>query len=481
MNVVVRNVLLNQLKQDEKFGLQRIHELSDFLLNYVRQHLQSDDPDIDFIKAQRWIALAYTQSNEAAGELALALSSAYEKDRTDLIRLASLVETLADSLGGWEEYQPLLSYARGMANFASGDLEAAKNEVREALGKGNEIKVANIRLPIPEQIRPENPSRRRVIQYLGWGTAGLGLAIIGGTEVQNSSKQPLKQQKPGFSEKPGFSPQTVLLKTVQFEVVTVDARGNITNRRPSQANFFTENLGNGITLEMVEIPGGKFVMGSPPEEKERTSDEGPQHTVTIQPFFMGKFTVTQEQYQAVVGNNPSWFKGAKRPVENVDWDQAIAFCAKLSQTAKKTYRLPSEAEWEYACRAGTTTPFYFGETITTALVNYDGNYTYGSAPKGTYRQQTTDVGSFPPNAFGLYDMHGNVWEWCQDNWHENYSGAPTDGYVWQNDNDNQSRLIRGGSWVYIPRNCRSAARNWDRRDYSDGIVGFRVVVAARRT
>jgi serine/threonine protein kinase len=122
----------------------------------------------------------------------------------------------------------------------------------------------------------------------------------------------------------------------------------------------------------------------------------------------------------------------------------VPICEKLSQKTGKTYRLPSEAEWEYACRAGTTTPFYFGETITTDLVNYNGNSTYASAPKGQYRQQTTPVGSFPPNAFGLYDMHGNVWEWCQDHWHDNYNGAPTDGSAWTDDNDNRSRLLRGG-------------------------------------
>jgi len=476
MNVVVRNLLLHQLKEDERFGQQRIHELSDFLLNYIRQQLQSDDPDIhDFAQIQRWIALAYTQSNQAARELALALSSAYQKDRVDLIRLASLVETLAESLGEWQEFQPLLIYARGMRNFASGNLTDAK----QALGKGNEIKVAGISLPIPEEIRAKNLSRRQVIQYLGWGSAGLGLAILGENSLQNSSKQP---PPPTSSPQPTTKPQSLVLQTVQFEVVTVDGQGNITNRRPSKANLFAENLGKGITLEMVEIPGGTFVMGSPPTEKDRESSESPQHTVTIQSFFMGKFTITQEQYQAVMGENPSTFKGAKRPVENVSWDQAIAFCAKLSKTTKKTYRLPSEAEWEYACRAGTTTPFHFGETITADLVNYDGEYPYGSAPKGIFRQKTTDVGSFPPNAFGLYDMHGNVWEWCQDTYHDSYSGAPIDGSAWViSGNDNRSQLLRGGSWYYDAKDCRSAYRNWYSLGDRYGYVGFRVVVGAFRT
>jgi formylglycine-generating enzyme required for sulfatase activity len=161
------------------------------------------------------------------------------------------------------------------------------------------------------------------------------------------------------------------------------------------------------------------------------SDEGPQHRVTIQSFWMGKYPITQRQWQAVMGENPSYFKGDNRPVENVSWEDVVAFCQRLSEKTGKTYRLPSEAEWEYACRAGTTTPFYFGETITTDLVNYHGEYPYAAAPEGVYREETTEVGIFPPNAFGLYDMHGNVWEWCADPWHDNYNGAPTDGSVWQ--------------------------------------------------
>jgi formylglycine-generating enzyme required for sulfatase activity len=215
----------------------------------------------------------------------------------------------------------------------------------------------------------------------------------------------------------------------------------------------------GVTLEMVAIPGGTFLMGSPESEPERSDRESPQHTVTIQPFFMGKFPVTQAQWQAVASlpkvnidlkPDPSNFKGANRPVEQVSWNDAVEFCARLSKATGREYRLPSEAEWEYACRAGTTTPFHFGETITTDLANYDGNYTYGSGSKGQYRKQTTDVGSFPANAFGLHDMHGNVWEWCQDTWHENYNGAPTDGSAWVDENANQNiRILRGGSWTSI--------------------------------
>jgi formylglycine-generating enzyme required for sulfatase activity len=181
-----------------------------------------------------------------------------------------------------------------------------------------------------------------------------------------------------------------------------------------------------------------------------------------------------------MGVNPSSFQGNNRPVESVSWDDAVTFCEKLSQKTQKNYKLPSEAEWEYACRAGTTTPFYFGESITTDLVNYDGNYTYGSAPKGQYRQQTTDVGSFPPNAFGLYDMHGNVWEWCQDDYINSYNNAPTDGSALTG--RSSIKLLRGGSWDSYPEACRSACRGNTNLDNDYYLFGFRVVCSgAART
>jgi formylglycine-generating enzyme required for sulfatase activity len=268
-----------------------------------------------------------------------------------------------------------------------------------------------------------------------------------------------------------------LLKTFQFETVTVDAKGTITNRRNLEAKYFVEDLGNDVTLEMVQIPGGTFTMGLPATEANRDDSESPQHEVTVPAFFMGRYQVTQAQYQAIVGNNPSHFKDANRPVEHVNWNDAVEFCKQLSKNLGRNYRLPSEAEWEYACRAGTKTPFYFGETITTDLVNYDGTVTpYGSAPKGVYREETTEVGKFPPNAFGLYDMHGNVWEWCQDYWHDNYQGAPSDGSAWLTGGNDARRLLRGGSWYDYPENCRSADRDWDAPVVRHYGIGFRLVV-----
>ena len=237
-----------------------------------------------------------------------------------------------------------------------------------------------------------------------------------------------------------------------FDVVKVNAKGQEVEREKAEASYFTQDLGNDITLEMIAILGGTFTMGSPANEKDSFDDERPQHQVTVPPFFMGKYPVTQAQWRAVASRtdlkvekdldpDPSYFKdppkppflrGASdsppfeggagggsptrwdRPVEQVNWYDAIEFCARLSKLTVREYRLPSEAEWEYACRAGTTTPFYFGETITGKLANYNASETYADEPKGEYREETTPVGQFSPNAFGLYDMHGNVWEWCAD-------------------------------------------------------------------
>ncbi|MBD2442445.1 SUMF1/EgtB/PvdO family nonheme iron enzyme [Dolichospermum sp. FACHB-1091] len=350
------------------------------------------------------------------------------------------------------------------------------------------------------QISGNSPTtiNRRGFIYGGLFLGGVTVAFIGQSLFSGKQNQTLIPENTITPENtptpentitpitPGNTPTPIInnLKTFKFEVVSTNATGNIINRRNESATYFTEDLGNGVTLEMVEIPGGTFIMGSPENEAERYSNEGPQHQVTVPAFFMAKYELTQAQYQAIMGSNPSQFKGNNRPVERVSWNDAVTFCQRLSQKTGKNYRLPSEAEWEYACRAGTTTPFYFGESITADLVNYNGNSTYGSAPKGQNRQQTTDVGSFPPNAFGLYDMHGNVWEWCLDDYIDNYSDAPKDGSALTG--RSSYNMLRGGSWFFLPRFCRSASRHvfpWDVRDYVilGSQFGFRVVCVVGRT
>jgi formylglycine-generating enzyme required for sulfatase activity len=221
---------------------------------------------------------------------------------------------------------------------------------------------------------------------------------------------------------------------------------------------------------MVVVPAGSFMMGSPASEAGRLDDEGPQHRVTVaKPFAVGKFEVTVAEWDACVAgggcnHKPSdqgWGRG-RRPVINVSWQDAKGYVAWLSRKTGRTYRLLSEAEWEYAARAGTTTPFSTGATISTDQANFGGN---GGSAK--------EVGSFKANAFGLHDMHGNVWEWVEDCWNGSYSGAPTDGSVWTS-GDCTSRVLRGGSWYGNPRLLRSANRDRFTTDFRNYGFGFRV-------
>ena len=276
------------------------------------------------------------------------------------------------------------------------------------------------------------------------------------------------------------------LKAFSFEVVTIDERGQEVKREKGQAQYFTEDLGKGVELELVYIPGGTFRMGSP--EGSGSNGEKPPHEVTVQPFLMGKCPVTQEQWRTMASLprvkqelelNPSYFKGDKRPVERVAWEDAQEFCARLSKRTTRQYRLPTEAEWEYACKAGTSTPFHLGKTITGELANYRANKTYASEPPGEERGETTPVGTFSPNAFGLYDLHGQVWEWCEDDWHANYEDAPTDGSSWSPGGGN-IKVIRGGSWDSYPVSCRSVARNNPSPILRCPQLGFRVVCVVPR-
>ncbi|WP_019499172.1 formylglycine-generating enzyme family protein [Pseudanabaena sp. PCC 6802] len=266
-----------------------------------------------------------------------------------------------------------------------------------------------------------------------------------------------------------YDPDALMLEEFSFPVVTY-TKGGERKERAGSARMFREQIGN-LELQMVEIPSGKFFMGSP--EGEGNSDEHPQHEVTVRSFLMGKYPVTQAQYQAVMGKNPSHFggNGANRPVERVSWHDAKEFCAQLSELTGKNYRLPSEAEWEYACRATTKTEYYFGDSES----NLGDFAWYYSNSNG----KTQPVGETLPNAFGLYDMHGNVWEWCEDNWHENYQGAPTDGRAWVDRKKSTNRVRRGGSWSLNAFYCRSAFRNYYYADFVSNYDGFRVVVSSR--
>ena len=252
--------------------------------------------------------------------------------------------------------------------------------------------------------------------------------------------------------------------------------------------------------ELVVVPPGSFMMGSPASEAERDGDEDPVHRVTLDlPLAVGVYEVTRGEYGRFVSatghdsgdscriyeggewkkrsgrhwKRPGFSQGRRHPVVCVNWNDAQAYVRWLSGETGEEYRLLSESEWEYVARAGTTGPFHTGGTISTRQANYDGNHTYGSGRKGRYRKKTTPVGKFPANAFGLHDVHGNVWEWVEDCRNDSYAGAPEDGSAWES-GDCSRRVLRGGSWSYVPGNLRSADRNWYTSGDRGNIIGFRV-------
>jgi formylglycine-generating enzyme required for sulfatase activity len=321
-----------------------------------------------------------------------------------------------------------------------------------------------------------------------WGGEYASLAAQLTKTISQKRKQPL----------PIFTAKTVY----------VDIRGEIVNRETINVPYYDELLTGEIEpIRMMAIPQGEFWMGSPESEKGHNSRESPQHLVKVPGFFMSQTPITQAQWRAIAslpqeGKElelaPSGLKGDDLPVERVNWYDAREFCARLSRLTERDYRLPSEAQWEYACRAipnpvpkkpnqkHVYPPFHFGETLTSNLANYRAKEIYQQEAKGEYRGKTTPVRSFSPNAFGLYDMHGNVWEWCEDDWHDDYKGAPTDGSAWTETGKKAQKspksVLRGGSWDNNPVYCRSACRyNYVGRGNRDYDLGFRVLCVVGRT
>ncbi len=396
-------------------------------------------------------------------------------------------------------------------------LNAVSRYVAQQMGKNLDQFRAMLKAPATpegEQVKPFAELAARILRKLGGDYARLADELDSGI-VETDDIPPIPPSVTWFDEE--FETVTVAFIPVEafsYEVGTLEvvksrnllrqeSKKLQIKKQNQQGQQLVEQLGSGTTLEMVVIPAGKFIMGAPKEEEDSRDSERPQHEVSVSGFLMGKYPITQAQWRVVAGMpqierelklDPSRFKGNNLPVEQVSWLEAVEFCARLSIHSGREYKLPSEAEWEYGCRAMPSPPaplpkgegrhyppFHFGETITTELVNYNGDYPYGEAPKSKARNKTTSVGSFPANAFGLYDMHGNVWEWCEDDWHSNYTGAPEDGSAWM-DNDNHSqgdegiiKLLRGGSWVYPARFCRSAVRSYFHARGQHGYVGFRVV------
>lgn len=251
------------------------------------------------------------------------------------------------------------------------------------------------------------------------------------------------------------------------------------------------SLVNFIGMELILIPPGRFLMGSPFSEPYHSPDEGPVHEVEItRPFYLGRFPVTQEEFEFVMGRNPSHFASLglladyrlaedtrRFPVDTVDYQDAERFCQRLSALhpelhARRRYRLPTEAEWEYACRGGTSSAFYVGEQLSSHHANFDGNYPYGQAPRHLYLKRTCAVGRYPPNPFGLYDLYGNVWEWCSD-WYDEHYYARSPRADPQGPLDGDTHVLRGGSWIDPGWHCRSADRSHLEALH---FVGFRVAM-----
>jgi formylglycine-generating enzyme required for sulfatase activity/uncharacterized protein YggL (DUF469 family) len=435
METATQNYLRSQLIEAD------LNNVAQFLARYISYRLTQENNQRakELGDHAQWIVLACLKSaEEVTQEIKKQLAQILKatEDPGERFRLVSMIENLGDLLA-----------QRGYEPLDLRDLQARLEEGR-SIDKGDELK--------------------KILRDAGFPelkTLNIEFATV------------VFEDDPSTQAEEQLTPFT-------FETVTLDRRGEEIHRETHTAYSFIETLPEGIELEMVAIPSGYFKMGSPKKEHQRFDSEGPVHGVAVQPFFLGKYPITQAQWRIVANLSqeqrsldldPAHFKGNDRPIEKVSWLDATEFCLRLSKATGRTYRLPSEAEWEYACRAGTQTPFYFGETITATYVNYSSSYVYRDERPYKARLETTPVGEFPANSFGLYDMHGNVWEWCQDHWHKNYEGAPDDGRAWLTNNKDKTHVIRGGSWFFNPWFCRSACRNRDMHVDRFKGLGFRVV------
>jgi formylglycine-generating enzyme required for sulfatase activity len=453
MDAATRSILLKRVV--DRFPETQLNELSQFMQGYIAHRLaksqtepfRSPRPQA-FGDPAEWIALSCLVKNDSEAQeiyetIRRELSTiAQSADVNERFRLASLVDSIGDILA-----------QRGFTAFSMQEL-AGRVASGQPIDRISEI--------------------QRIMEAEGFPAL---------------QSQEIEYKTIVFEDAQSIEK----LKEIKIEAVTIDRKGKEIDRKQHTVSVFTERLTEDMGIEMVAIPSGKFMMGSPKDEKDRFDWEGPQHEVTVQPFFMSATVVTQAQWRVVAGFdqvlrpiklNPSNFKGDDRPVEEVSWEDAEEFCLRLSAHAGREwdYQLPTEAQWEYACRAGTTTPFHFGETITSNVANYNASSLYQKEKKGKASSGTTPVKKYLPNSFGLYDCHGNVREWCQDDWHGSYEGAPIDGRAWidQKLKKEASKVLRGGSWIGRPWHCRSAFRYDAARALHLNNIGFRVVCSASR-
>jgi formylglycine-generating enzyme required for sulfatase activity len=474
MDTDVRSYLLQEMSTDARIPEDRTFKVAQVLISYVAD-LSRINPGQrqQELQAQRWAAMIYlgdAECDRVVQEITTAFTESSDRGNSNAVkaefaRLARITEKLVQKLG---DNHPLIKHARSVNRSLK---DPSVNISREDI-------ITNIPW-LPSVVEPKIDLVDRSFPELTSFEFDVAEFVEGVAPLQRISHQ--------------FDVATIEVQEQRnfFGLGNKSTPKIIIDRQRKQDWQYVETLAPNLTLELIEIPAGSFMMGSPTGEDKLRDSERPQHRVEVPEFYLGKYPITQAQWQfgaslpkidRDLDRDPSRFKGENLPVEQVSWLEAIEFCARLSQHTGRAYRLPSEAEWEYACRAGTTTPFHFGETIDPQLANYDGNYTYGRGQKGAYRAKTTPVGSFKvANNFGLFDMHGNVWEWCQDYWHSSYQDAPRDGSAWLDSelSNSANRVLRGGSWFNYPEYGRSAFRFIVDPGDRNYIVGFRVVLPAR--
>ena len=497
MDTAVRSYLLEEMQKDDRIPKERMQAVAQVLISYVTylSHINPGQRERE-IQAQRWAAMGYL-GDESCRQMAAEIAEQFEASgeqgsstavKAEFARLARITQEMESQL---REQPELVAFARRVGRSLRSPETLTAEERQQTFVVGDRV----LRLPgVKPDLEVDNLPELQTFEF--------DVAeFVETEEVASVSARPLQQVAHEF-EVATIEVQTKPKQRKSRQKSQPEPKTEIVIRREAKRDWqYVESLAEGLALELVKIPAGSFVMGASEEELESYSDERPQHEVTVPEFYMGKYPVTQAQWRFVANlpeverslyPDPSTFQGDNRPVEKVSWLDAVEYCTRLSQHTGREYRLPSEAEWEYACCARTTTPFHFGETIDAEIANYrargikntSGEYSgkYGRGQSGEYRRKTTSVGSFKvANSFGLYDMHGNVWEWCADHWHESYEYAPKDGSAWINPNvsEKAKRPLRGGSWGDLPLTCRSACRYGIIADFRNYTFGFRVVFSER--
>jgi formylglycine-generating enzyme required for sulfatase activity len=439
MDFSVRGALLKKLLENEKFGKDRLNELADFMAGYILDGISQKTRDLthEQIFSERSRVFGYPPAIIKFTALSLLkqdseLTTKIKQELKDLLRQTTNPRDRLQ-LAMFVENQDNLLESIGLTSFSLLDLaqSIADDTTGDELGR------------IREVMKQHN--------------------------FPTLQQQTIEYQTVEFVENAVDTGDE--LYSLEFETVTIDVTGKIVARNPHQAFAFREPLGNDVELEMVAIPSGKFMMGVSAEDPDKRDREYPPHPVILQPFYIGRYPITQSQWRAVaayplidreIALNPSRFEGENLPVEWVSWDEAQEFCKRLSARTGRHYCLPSEAQWEYACRSGSETAFNYGASSIksgiSTLFNCRSSCITNDGTSCLPLYSTSEVGLFPPNSLGLHDTHGNVWEWCEDNWHSNYDNAPSDGSAWIEKNYDEKRVIRGGSWHQEVERCRSSSR-----------------------